>query len=33
MLNELGVTVLRFWNEEVIKDSAKVIDEISKYLR
>lgn len=33
LLNELGITVLRFWNEEVIKDPGKVIKKISEYLK
>ena len=33
LLNELGITVLRFWNEEVIKDPGKVIKKISEYLQ
>ena len=32
LLNELGITIIRFWNEEVIKDSEKVILKISEYL-
>jgi very-short-patch-repair endonuclease len=32
LLNELGITVLRFWNEEVINDPAKVLEKISEYL-
>src|SRR6187549_889669 len=32
LLNELGITVLRFWNEEVIKDPGKVLEKISEYL-
>jgi len=32
LLNELGITVLRFWNEEVIKDPGRVIKKISEYL-
>jgi ATP-dependent helicase HrpA/adenine-specific DNA-methyltransferase len=32
LLNELGITVLRFWNEEVINDPAKVLGKISEYL-
>ena len=32
LLNELGITVLRFWNEEVIKDPEKVLVKISEYL-
>ena len=32
LLNELGITVLRFWNEEVIKNPGKVIKKISEYL-
>ena len=33
LLNELGIIVLRFWNEEVIKDPGKVIKKISEYLQ
>ena len=32
LLNELGLTVLRFWNEEVIKDPSKVLQRISDHL-
>ena len=32
LLNELGITVLRFWNEEVIKDSENVLRKVSAYL-
>ena len=32
LLNELGITVLRFWNEEVIKDPERVLVKISEYL-
>jgi very-short-patch-repair endonuclease len=32
LLNEIGITVLRFWNEEVINDSAKVLEKISENL-
>ena len=32
LLNELGITVLRFWNEEVIKDPSKVLQRISDHL-
>ena len=32
LLNELGITVLRFWNEEVIMDPGKVLEKISEYL-
>jgi very-short-patch-repair endonuclease len=32
LLNELGVTVLRFWNEEVIKDPDRVLVKISEHL-
>ena len=32
LLNELGITVLRFWNEDVIKNPGKVINKISEYL-
>jgi len=31
-LNEMGITVLRFWNAELINDSAKVLQKISDYL-
>jgi len=31
-LNDLGVTVLRFWNEEVINDAPKVLAKIERYL-
>jgi very-short-patch-repair endonuclease len=33
LLNELGITVLRFWNEEVIKSPDKVLQKISKHLQ
>ena len=32
LLNELGITILRFWNEEVIKDPSKVLQRISRHL-
>ena len=32
LLNEYGITVLRFWNEEVIKDMGRVLNKISFYL-
>ena len=32
LLNEIGITVLRFWNEEVINDSAQVLQKISEHL-
>jgi very-short-patch-repair endonuclease len=32
LLNELGITVLRFWNEEVINDAPKVLSQIENYL-
>jgi very-short-patch-repair endonuclease len=32
LLNECGVTVLRFWNEEVMKDAEKVLQKIGYYL-
>ena len=32
LLNELGITVLRFWNEEVINDALKVLSKIENYL-
>ena len=31
-LNEYGITVLRFWNEEVVKDVEVVLEKISSYL-
>ena len=31
-LNEIGITVLRFWNEEIINDSEKVLQKISECL-
>ena len=32
LLNEIGITVLRFWNEEVINDTSKVLQRISDQL-
>ena len=32
VLNEIGITVLRFWNEEVINESSKVLEKISLHL-
>ena len=32
LLNEVGITVLRFWNEEVIIDPDKVLQKISGHL-
>ena len=32
LLNELGITVLRFWNEEMIKNPDRVSQRISKHL-
>jgi very-short-patch-repair endonuclease len=32
LLNEIGVTVLRFWNEEVINDASSVPQKISDHL-
>ena len=32
LLKELGITVLRFWNEEVIKNPENVLKKISEYL-
>ena len=32
LLNEYGITVLRFWNEEVMKDIKKVLEKIGLYL-
>jgi very-short-patch-repair endonuclease len=31
-LSEIGITVLRFWNSEVMQDATKVLQKISKYL-
>jgi len=32
VLNELGITVLRFWNQEVINDVPQVLAKIENYL-
>ena len=32
LLNEMGITVLRFWNNELINDSQKVLQTISYHL-
>ena len=32
LLNEIGITVLRFWNEEVINEPSKVLQRISDQL-
>ena len=32
VLNELGITVLRFWNEEIIDDTEKVLKKIAERL-
>ena len=32
LLNEIGITVLRFWNNEVINDPSKVLQKISDHL-
>lgn len=32
LLNEHGITVLRFWNEEVIRETEKVLEKIAFYL-
>ena len=32
LLKELGINVLRFWNEEIINNQIKVLSEIGKYL-
>lgn len=32
LLSEYGITVLRFWNNEVIKETEKVIEKIASYL-
>jgi len=33
LLNELGITVLRFWNKEVIDNPLKVLQMISEHLK
>jgi very-short-patch-repair endonuclease len=32
-LNEAGITVLRFWNADIIKNPEKVIQKIAEYLQ
>jgi len=32
LLNENGITVLRFWNEEVLNEAEKVLKKISEHL-
>jgi very-short-patch-repair endonuclease len=32
LLNEYGITVLRFWNEEVTKEIERVLEKIGLYL-
>jgi very-short-patch-repair endonuclease len=32
LLNEMGIVVLRFWNEELINDPEKVLQKISDHL-
>jgi len=32
LLNEMGITVLRFWNNELLTDPAKVLQTISDHL-
>jgi very-short-patch-repair endonuclease len=32
LLNELGIRVLRFWNDEVMIDVSKVLQKIETYL-
>ena len=32
LLNENGVTVLRFWNTEILNETNKVLQKISEYL-
>ena len=32
LLNERGITVLRFWNHEVLNEAEKVLQKISDYL-
>jgi very-short-patch-repair endonuclease len=32
LLNEYGITVLRFWNEEVMKEVERVLEKIGSYL-
>ena len=31
-LNEIGINVLRFWNEEVLRNSTTVLQKISQFL-
>jgi len=33
LLNENGITVLRFWNEEVMKEVDRVLEKIGLYLQ
>ena len=33
LLNEMGITVLRFWNEEVLNNPSKVLQNISAHLQ
>ena len=32
LLNEYGITVLRFWNEEVIEETEVVLEKIALHL-
>jgi very-short-patch-repair endonuclease len=32
LLNEHGITVLRFWNEEVLNETEKVMEKVVRYL-
>lgn len=32
LLNEYGITVIRFWNEEAMKEVEKVLEKIRTYL-
>jgi very-short-patch-repair endonuclease len=32
LLNQYGITVIRFWNEEVIKETEKVLEKIRAFL-
>ncbi len=33
LLNENGITVLRFWNEQVMNETEKMLQKISEHLR
>jgi len=33
LLNELGITILRFWNREVLKNPNHVLKKVAEYLK